>query len=394
MERRHVLAIPLQKNNLVDSFQAELTPERKAQLRLIRSENVGPITFYTLLKNFGSAINALQQLPVLAERGGRRRPLKVCTEQQIDEELKQLQKFGAGILFYDDRDYPSLLRLLSDAPPVLTYKGNLGLLKKSVIGIVGARNASLAGKQLAEKFARDLGEFHYAIASGLARGIDAAAHKGSLEKGTIAVVAGGIDVVYPPENQALHDEIYQRGLVIAESAFGTMPQANLFPRRNCLISGLSQGILIIEAALKSGSLLTAQYALDQHREIFAIPGSPLDPRAQGCNRLIQEGAALVQTIEDIISGLERLKERRIIPYPTGINAFQESKGIAYNSLEFAQLRQKVEENLSVTPICVDELIRECQISGSEILMILVELELSGKIIRYPGNKVALNFVEL
>lgn len=378
-------------NSEIGSWQETLSAERRAQMCLIRTENVGPVTFYTLLKNFGSAINALKELPRLSLRGGRQKPLIPYTEQQLDNELIKIDDFKAGLLFWDDKAYPSLFRMLSDAPPVICYRGDLELLKKPIVGMVGARNASLIGKQFAEKIAGELGSAGYVTISGLARGIDTAVHKGSIHKGTIAAIAGGINIVYPPENQSLHDNIARQGLIITESAFNVRPHATLFPRRNRLISGLSQGVIIIEAALKSGSLLTAQYAIDQHREVFVVPGHPMDPRAQGGNKLIQDGAALIQSVDDVLTGLQQLKERRITVVPQHHHELQESfsSGNTYTAQDLAPLRQSILENLSHVPIAMDALIRACQTLGRDVLMVVVELELAGRITRYPGNKLAL-----
>lgn len=390
-----MLNILSKTNSETVSWHETLSAERRAQLCLIRTENVGPVTFYALLKNFGSAINALQELPRLSLRGGRQKPLVAYTEQQLNDELLKIDDFGAGLLFWDEKAYPSLFRMLSDAPPVICYRGNLELLKKPIVGMVGARNASLIGKQFAEKIAGELGSAGYVTISGLARGIDTAVHKGSIQKGTIAAIAGGINIVYPPENQNLHNDIAQQGLIITESAFDVMPHATLFPRRNRLISGLSQGVIIIEAALKSGSLLTAQYAIDQHREVFVVPGHPMDPRAQGGNKLIQEGAALIQSVDDVLTGLQQLKERRITFVPQHHHELQEtfSSANTYSAEDLAPLRQMIFENLNHVPVTMDELIRACQTSGRDVLMVVVELELAGRIVRYPGNKLALTTIE-
>ena len=389
-----MLNILSQQNDYKFQSKGTLTSERRAQMRLIRTENVGPVTFFTLMKNYGSAHRALQELPSLSLRGGRHKPLTLYSEQHLDDELTKIERYGGGVLFWDDPDYPPLFRVLADVPPVITYSGNVHLLKQPILGIVGARNASLIGKQFAEKLARELGEAGYITASGLARGIDTAVHRGSLTRGTIAVVAGGINIVYPPENATLHNEIRQQGLIISESAYDVMPQAALFPRRNRLISGLSQGVIIMEAALKSGSLLTAQCALDQNREVFVVPGHPLDPRARGSNKLIQDGALLIQSLDDILAGLQQLKERRIsltAQHQYNFNELKESHSDyePYSTLDLEPLRHSVIENLSHTPVTMDELIRTCQTQGRDVLMVIVELELAGRIIRYPGNKIAL-----
>ncbi|MBK3735627.1 DNA-protecting protein DprA, partial [Azospirillum brasilense] len=257
--------------------------ERFDWLRLIRSENVGPITFHRLLERFGGAGAALEALPDLAKRGGRTKPLRIAPKADIDRELAANDRIGARLLFSCEPDYPEPLAALDDAPPVVSVLGHPHLLRRRAVALVGARNASMNGKKFAERLARDLGEAGLLVVSGMARGIDTAAHAGALGSGTAAVVAGGADVVYPPENQALYRDIVQQGVVIAESPVGTTPQARHFPRRNRLISGLSLGVLVVEAALRSGSLITARMALEQGREVMAVPGSPLDPRCQGTN---------------------------------------------------------------------------------------------------------------
>lgn len=351
-------------------------------LQLLRSENIGPLTFHRLLKKYKTPREALKTLPELASRGGLKRPLKIADPAEVERELLTTRAFGAEIITIDDPFYPPLLRHIDSAPPVLTVKGKLEFLKSPLFAIVGARNASAMGKKMAHQFARDLGIRGWIITSGLARGIDAAAHQGGFQNGTIAVLAGGIDQIYPPENESIYHRIADEGVLIAESPFGTQPQATLFPRRNRIISGISQCILIVEAALKSGSLITAQYALEYGRDVFAIPGHPLDPRARGCNQLIKNGAVLVETIEDIEQATSpatpyQLKEEfpsieGMLPSPSIDNA-----------------RQSLNENLSFVPISVDELIRECQLSASDVWVVLLEMEIAGRLERHPGGKVSL-----
>ena len=259
--------------------------ERLDRLRLIRSENVGPITFRSLLRRFGSARAAIEALPDLARRGGRSAPLRVCPFPQAEQELSAADRIGARLMTADDADYPEALAAIYDAPPLLYVLGDIALLRRQAVAIVGARNASANGRRLAQDIARDLGTAGFVVVSGLARGIDHAAHRGSLDSGTIAVVAGGIDIAYPPDNEELQREIGRRGAIVAEMPPGTVPQAKHFPRRNRLISGLSLGVLVVEAALQSGSLITARMALEQGREVLAVPGSPLDPRCHGTNNL-------------------------------------------------------------------------------------------------------------
>jgi len=351
-------------------------------LCLTRSENVGPVTFHKLLERYGTADKALKALPELASQGGLKRSLHIASQANIEKELESIASFGGHFIPYHSPLYPRLLRHIDSAPPLLTVKGKLELLQEPIFSIVGARNASALGKKMAQSLAEKLGREGWVISSGLARGIDAAAHRGSLSKGTIAVLAGGIDQIYPPENEELYLQIAEEGLLLAESPFGTQPHATLFPRRNRIISGLSRALLIVEAALKSGSLITARNAAEQGREVFAIPGHPLDPRARGCNRLIKNGAILVEEIEDILNEI----------HPSQPLEFKEERPQLINAVspkDLTHARVLVNENLSVVPISIDELIRECQLSTSEIWVVLLEMEIAGRIERFPGGKVAL-----
>lgn len=360
--------------------------ERLARVRLIRSENVGPVTFRHLLARFGSAGRAIAALPDLARAGGSKRPIAICPKAAAEKELAAAKRAGAIPLYWGDSDYPALLAAIEDPPPVLFAKGHTHLLTKPMVAVVGARNASAAGRRMAASLAADLGAAGYVIVSGLARGIDGVAHAAAMKTGTIAVVAGGIDVVYPKEHQALYDELTAAGLIVAEAAIGTEPQARHFPRRNRIISGLSLGVVVVEASLRSGSLITARLAADQGREVLAVPGSPLDPRAQGANRLIKDGAALIETAEDALHVLKALEERQIkepgpswLPPPT----------LAAAEDEIALARAALQDLLSPTPTQIDELIRAAGLSPGAVLTVLLELELAGHIERQPGNRVAL-----
>ncbi len=275
--------------------------ERLNWLRLSRSENIGPITFFQLLRRFGAASAALEAIPDLARRGGRKKPIQLLDPGEAEREADIIAKSGARLIAACEPDYPLALRAIADPPPVLTVLGRIDLLGAAspTVAIVGARNASGAGQRIAQGIAADLGTGGIIVASGLARGIDTAAHRGALATGTVAVVAGGVDVTYPPENRDLQASIAEKGCVISEQPMGTEPQARHFPRRNRLISGISLGVLIVEAAPRSGSLITARMALEQGREIFAVPGSPLDPRAQGTNHLLRQGAILTERADDI-----------------------------------------------------------------------------------------------
>lgn len=356
-------------------------------LRLARSENIGPITFYQLLDYFGSVEAALENIPDMASRGGRKRPIQILSLSDAEKEYEAHNKAGAYLLTSLDPAYPTAFTTLMDAPPVLSVFGDIHLLNRRQIGIVGARNASMNGKRFAEKLAKELGDNGWIITSGLARGIDTYSHKGALPTGTIAVVAGGADDIYPPENKLLYEAIKNTGAVVSEAPFGATPKAHFFPRRNRIISGLSSGVVVVEAAQKSGSLITARFALEQGREVFAVPGSPFDPRHRGCNDLIAQGATLIQSVDDVIEGvIQHLPTGTLHESPLNY----ENKIQAPQSIEIHESSRKtVLENLSYAPIGVDELARQCQICTEEVLCILLELELAGKVERSPGHRIAL-----
>lgn len=361
--------------------------EKLAWLRLARTNNVGPITFYRLLERFGSASEALRALPDLAKRGGRGKALKAPSTGEIEREYDALKKLGGEIITAADEAYPLALGATDDAPPVISVLGNIALANQSCIAIVGARNASINGRKLAEKLARDLGAYDQIIASGLARGIDTAAHTGSLNTGTIAVVAGGIDVIYPEENQGLYEEIKERGLIIAESKLGQPPVAASFPRRNRIVSGLSKGVVVVESTMKSGSLITARLAAEQGRDVYAVPGSPLDPRAQGPNHLIREGATLIRSADDVMEALINFSGQML---EDSIQRPSFDYTPVSNDIEVPEnLHETVLENLSFSAITVDELLRACHVSIPALQTILLELELAGRIKRLPGNRVSL-----
>jgi DNA processing protein len=368
-------------------FDAMLNPqERLDWLRLIRTENVGPVTFHHLLQRHGSAAAALAALPELARRGGRRN-FAIFPREQAERELAAVHKLGARLVAWGETDYPAGLASLDDAPPLLTVLGRADLLGRRSIALVGARNASAAGQRFARELAYDLARAGYVVASGLARGIDAAAHGGALAQGTVAVVGGGADVVYPEENRGLYDEIVELGAVVAESPVGTVPQARHFPRRNRLISGMSEGVVVIEAALKSGSLITARFAAEQGREVFAVPGSPLDPRCRGTNDLIRHGATLVEGAEDVLTALAGLGGRTRIEPPRRRPARIEPP--ESSPAEHAEAENTVTGLLGPTPVTVDELLRRCHLSPAIIATVLLELELAGRLDRHPGGLVSL-----
>ena len=365
--------------------------ERIARLSLFRSETVGPITFYKLLSRFGSAVEALKALPLMAQRGGKKKDIRIMTVQQAEHELKMLHDYGGEIVIVGDDNYPEWLTTIEDAPPVLSYLGDVSLLSKSCVGIVGARNASANGRRLTQSLAAELGGKGQIIVSGLARGIDTAAHVASLQTGTIAVLAGGIDQIYPSENTDLYKEIAKHGCVVTEMPFGTAPTAHHFPRRNRIVSGLSKGVVVVEASMRSGSLITARLAAEQGREVFAVPGFPGDPRAAGPNSLIQNGAKLIQSADDILEELMAMDNKVI----KQTNLFD---GIAEDFTPFeydqssndnpADAHDAVLKTLTHTPTEVDEISRSCHISIKDIQTVLLELELAGAIDRHPGNRIS------
>lgn len=368
---------------------SSLTDSEKIDwLRLIRTENVGPISFYRLLERFGSARAALEALPTLSKKGGRLRPQTPPAPMQIEAEFEAMEKFGARFVFAAEADYPLALSATDDAPPVLAIKGDVSLLNRNCIGMVGARNASLNGKKFAEKLARDLGEAGQVVVSGLARGIDTSAHEGSLNTGTIAVVAGGINIIYPAENKNLYERITAHGLVVAESPFGMEPIATHFPKRNRIISGLSAGVVVVEATLKSGSLITARMAGEQGRDVFAVPGHPLDPRAEGPHKLLKDGATLVTGASDILSALSDFsgKPRALRDLP---RADYTPEPAVFDEEEADNSRDLIIGCLSAAPVTVDEIIQTCHISVGAVAAVLLELELAGRVQRLPGNRVML-----
>jgi len=360
--------------------------ERLDWLRLIRTENVGPVTFHQLLQRHGSAAAALAALPELARRGGRKN-FAVWSREAAERELAAIHKLGAQLIAWGEPDYPPHLAPLDDAPPLITVLGRPDLLTRKSIALVGARNASAAGQRFAREMAFDLARAGFIVTSGLARGIDAAAHGGALAQGTVAVVGGGVDVVYPEENRGLYDEIVEQGAVVAESPVGTVPQARHFPRRNRLISGMSVGVVVIEAALKSGSLITARFAAEQGREVFAVPGSPLDPRCRGTNDLIRNGATLVEGADDVLAALVGMGGRIPVEAPRrrpGPRPQAETP-----PLQLDEAESTVTGLLGPTPVPVDELLRRCHLSPSIIATVLLELELAGRLDRHPGGLVSL-----
>ncbi|MEM7172286.1 MAG: DNA-processing protein DprA [Pseudomonadota bacterium] len=363
--------------------------ERLDWLRLYRSDRIGPIGFRDALRQYGDAATALKALPELAKRGGGRKAYRPYPLPAAQAEIQALDELGAGLLAFCEPDFPGPLAASKDAPPIISYIGHKHLFNKPAVAMVGARNASSNGRKFAESLARDLAEAELLVVSGLARGIDTAAHKGALSGGTAAVVGGGLDIVYPAENQGLYDQIVASGVILSEMPPGTRPQARHFPRRNRIISGMSLGVVVVEAAPKSGSLITANYAAEQGREVFAVPGSPLDPRARGCNQLIRQGATLIQSASDITDVLKGPLQQPLSE--DSFTAYQPGQTALPSDSELKEGREILEELLSPTPVAVDELIRQCQLSPAVVSAILLELELAGRLERHPGNRVALIF---
>ncbi|HEU0099418.1 MAG TPA: DNA-processing protein DprA [Allosphingosinicella sp.] len=360
----------------------EPSGDQVARLRLIRSENIGPITYFQLLARFGSAAAALEAIPDLAARGGGRAP-RLASRSSVEREIEQVGRIGARYLFLGQGLYPPLLAELETAPPALIVQGHPSLLDRPAVALVGARNASAAACRFARSLAQALGEAGTVVVSGLARGIDSAAHDGALDTGTIAVVAGGVDIFYPPENEARQRAIAERGLVVSEQPPGTEPRSRHFPSRNRIIAGLAYGTAVVEAAPRSGSLITARCAAEAGREVMAVPGSPLDPRAQGCNQLIREGATLVQSADDV---LEAVSPSRIRPFR------QPERGFATPQVEAEaddEARGTVTEMLNGTPVPVDELIRQSGLPPAIVQTVLLELELAGRLERHAGGRASL-----
>lgn len=362
--------------------------ERLARLRLIRSETIGPVTFYKLLGRFGSATKALEALPDMASKGGRKKPLRITTGQEAQNELKMLSSIGGKMIVYGDENYPEWLANIEDAPPVLNMMGNESLLTRSCMAIVGARNASANARRFTQKIANELGAAGQIVVSGLARGIDTAAHEASLETGTIAVMAGGLDQIYPTENTDLYHAIKDKGCIVTEMPVGTKPTAHHFPRRNRIVSGLSKGTVVVEASMKSGSLITARLAGEQGREVFAVPGFPGDPRGAGPNYLIQNGAQLVSRTEDILSEIASIDSRVIKNQPAFEGIHEDALDFEHEDNESESVQNTIIETLSNTPSDIDEIVRISGISTNHLQTTLLELEIAGQIQRHPGNRVS------
>jgi DNA processing protein len=361
--------------------------ERIDWLRLIRSENVGPRSFRSLLRYCGSARAALAQLPELARRGGAR-AVSICSRAEAERELAAARALGVCLVGLREAAYPARLAEIDDAPPLLAVRGKLSALARPMVAMVGSRNASAAGAKIAAQLARDLGAAGFVVVSGLARGIDAAAHRASLASGTVAVLAGGHDRIYPADHAPLLDEILEDGAAISEMPLGWEPRARDFPRRNRLISGLALGVVIVEAAQRSGSLITARFALEQGREVFAVPGSPLDPRAQGANSLLKQGAILVTEAADVIAAIEPILGREIARPPAAPLEAPQFEAEADGEPAPDGHAHDIARLLGPTPVAIDDLVRLSGASPATVRRVLLELELAGRIERHGGGLVS------
>jgi DNA processing protein len=356
--------------------------ERLDWLILSRSENVGPTTFKSLIKRFHTAGAALRALPDLSRKGGLSRPPRIWSRDSAERAMAHAERIGARFLCSIEPAYPALLRQADTAPPLLCIKGDETLLGRSCVAIVGARNASALARKFSRQLAREIGGEGHVIVSGLARGIDTAAHDAALETGTIAVIAGGLDVIYPPENAALHAAIGERGLIVSEQVPGTEPKADFFPRRNRIISGLSRALIVVEAALRSGSLISARFAAEQGREVFAVPGSPLDPRCEGTNRLIRDGATLLMSARDVLETLDGDRQQQMSFFEP------DPPPLPLRVPDAADMRHLL-ELLSPNPIDTDDLARESGLDAATLSALLLELSLAGRITRHADGSVSL-----
>ena len=357
--------------------------ERRDWLRLIRTQNVGPVSFRDLINRYGDASTALDALPSLI----RKKPIHPPRPDQVEAEMDYAEQMGVRLICAVEPDYPKYLRTLDPPPPVISVLGRLDVLHKPCVAIIGSRNASAIGQRFAGSLAAELGQAGYTIVSGLARGIDAAAHQGSLTTGTAAVLGGGVDHIYPRENTELHAHIVQNGAIVSESPMGYRATARDFPRRNRIISGLCRGVIVIEAAERSGTLITARYALEQNREVMAAPGSPLDPRTKGCNRLIRQGAHLIESAEDVIAVLETIRPLGL-EEPTDLFTsapFDAERAEA----DIARAKSQVQDLLSPTPTPRDDIIRASGLPLPVVTAALLEMELAGEVHVEPDGRVSL-----
>ena len=363
--------------------------QRLSWLRLYRSDNVGPATFRDLINHCGSAETALEMLPHMASRAGRKRAIRIASIESAERELQAIEKFGAKLIGLGEPRYPNLLRQSEIAPPLITVLGNLEVLTRPTISIVGARNASMVGIKMARQLAQKLGIADRVVVSGLARGIDKAAHEASIETGTVAVLAGGIDQPYPPENIDLYQEISKSGTscIITEMAFGNEPRSRDFPRRNRIIAAMSMGLIVVEAAQRSGSLITARLAAEYGRTVFAVPGSPLDPRSHGTNNLIREGATLITSAEDVLEGLQTMDDTPIPAQPAQKGLFEDADEMTLPPDDNS--RAHIVSLLSPSPTDLDEIIALTALKPAQVALVILELDLAGRIERHSGNRVSL-----
>jgi DNA processing protein len=373
-------------HSLIDSPHAAIRlsdEQRRDWLRLIRSENVGPRTFRALINQFGSARAALERLPDLARRGGAMRSGRICSEEDADREIARGRRIGVALVAPGEVGYPPRLATIDDAPPLLGMRGNRDAMARPMIAIVGSRNASGAGLKFAETLAHELADAEFVIISGLARGIDQAAHHASAAGGSVAVLAGGHERIYPPEHEDLLLDLLAFGGAISEMPLGHVPRAKDFPRRNRLISGAALGVVVIEAAERSGSLITARMAAEQGREVFAVPGSPLDPRAAGTNRLIKQGATLVTEAADVINAVAPIMER-----PIELPSREAEDEVSFDEPDDSD-RARIIGLLGPSPIGIDDLIRLAKVSPTTVRVVLLELELAGRLERHGGGLVSM-----
>ncbi len=357
--------------------------ERISWLQLNQTDNVGPVTFRTLIHRFGTATEALRALPDLARRGGSKSPMRLYSRANAEQAIERAARSSAHFVIAGEPGYPPYLRHIHGAPPMLCIAGNADLANLDAVAIVGARNASALGLKFTRMIAERLSGAGLLVTSGLARGIDTAVHQTSIGKATSAVVAGGIDQFYPPENEKLQRDIMERGLLISEMLPGTAPKAEHFPRRNRIISGMSRAVIVVEAALRSGSLITARYAAEQGREVFAVPGSPLDPRSQGTNGLIKDGANILTSADEVLEMLQSVTHPR-----NEIFLEHDTHDVIAEPELSNDDRDHVLSLLSPTEIILDDLIRESGLAAETVTAILLELELAGRVVRQAGGTVA------
>ena len=355
--------------------------ERVDWLQLSRTERIGPVTFGNLLRRYGTAKKALAELPKLAKAGGGR-SFKLYPRSAAEDEITRAERIGAAFVVAGEPGYPPYLKHIADAPPLLCIRGHRDVAARDAVAIVGARNASANGMRFARMLAGEIATAGFVIVSGLARGIDTAAHEASVAKATAAVMAGGIDHIYPPENQKLYGQIAEHGLLVSEMPPGLVPRAEHFPRRNRIISGMARAVIVVEAALRSGSLITARLAADQGRDVFAVPGSPLDPRCEGTNRLIKDGAQILTAIDDVLEALQATARPQI--------ALAQEPPAPISDEVGDKERHRVLTALSPTETAIDDIIRECGLPAEQVAAVLLELEIAGRVIRGRGGRIALS----